>query len=324
MEAELVARAGVAFTAIPAGGMHGVGLWRALCNGWLLLRGFFAAWRLLRRERPAAVLTTGGYVSVPTALAARLCGVPVVVYLPDIEPALSVRLTARLATRVAVTAEDSRAFLPAHKVVVTGYPLREELQQWERGTARQSLGLDAEAPVLLVFGGSRGARSLNEAVLANLPALLELAQVVHVTGQLDWERAAATAAALPAALRGRYHPFPYLHAEMGAALAAADVALSRAGASVLGEFPYFGLPAILAPYPYAWRYQKVNAEWLAQRGAALVTPDAGLTEALLPLVGELLRSPERRAAMSASARALARPDGARQIAGILLSLGQGA
>ncbi len=324
MEAELVARAGIPFTGIPAGGLHGVGTLRALRNGWQLVRGFFAAWRLLRRERPAAVLTTGGYVSVPVALAARFNGVPVLVYLPDIEPGLAVRWVARLATRAAVTVEESRAFLPAHKVVVTGYPLREELRQWSRESARQAWGLEAELPTLLVFGGSRGAHSINAAVLAQLEPLLALTQVIHITGNLDWERVAAVTAALPAALRGRYHPFAYLHEEMGAALAAADVVLSRAGASVLGEFPFFGLPAILVPYPYAWRYQKVNAEWLAQRGAAVVLPDAELQTDLLPLVAELLQASERLAEMETAARSLARPNAAQHIAEIMLSLGEGA
>ncbi|OQB02315.1 MAG: UDP-N-acetylglucosamine--N-acetylmuramyl-(pentapeptide) pyrophosphoryl-undecaprenol N-acetylglucosamine transferase [Chloroflexi bacterium ADurb.Bin222] len=324
MEAELVQRAGVPFTAIPAGGVHGVALGRALFNAWQLVRGFFAALRLLRRERPAAVLTTGGYVSVPVAVAARLRRVPVLLYVPDIEPGTSFRWVARLATQIAVTVEESRPFLPARKVVVTGYPLREDLGRWEREAARRVLGLAAEAPVLLVFGGSRGARSINEAVMANLEPLLALTQVVHVTGALDWEKVAAQAAALPEAARGRYHAFPYLHEEMGAALAAADLALSRAGASVLGEFPFFGLPAILVPYPHAWRYQKVNAEWLAQRGAAVVTPDETLATTLLPLVSELLRSPERCAALRAAAQELARPDAARRIADLMLSWGQGA
>ena len=92
----------------------------------------------------------------------------------------------------------------------------------------------------------------------------------------------------------------------------------------MGEFPFFGLPAILVPYPHAWRYQKVNAEWLAQRGAAVVTPDETLATTLLPLVSELLRSPERCAALRAAAQELARPDAARRIADLMLSWGQGA
>lgn len=324
MEAELVCRAGVPFEAIPAGGVHGVGLLRAVRNAWRLVLGFFVSMGLLRRQKPAAVLTTGGYVSVPVALAAWLKGIPVLLFLPDIEPGFSVRWVSRLAKKVAVSVEDSRKFFAPDKVVTTGYPLREDLQRWNREEAREDLGLAAEHRVLLVFGGSRGARSINEAIWANLEALLDLAQVVHVTGTSDWERVSSIVEALPQVLRGRYHPFSYLHEEMGAALAAADLVLSRAGASVLGEFPFFGLPAILVPYPYAWRYQKVNADWLARQSAALVIPDEDLSTKVVSLVAEVLQAPERRIAMSASARALARPNAAKHIAEILLSMGQGA
>ncbi len=103
-------------------------------------------------------------------------------------------------------------------------------------------------------------------MLANLPALVEMAQIVHITGELDWPNVEAKMKELTKAQSARYHAFPYLHEEMGAALAAADLALSRAGASTLGEYPLFGLPAILVPYPHAWRYQKVNADYLVRHG----------------------------------------------------------
>ena len=107
-------------------------------------------------------------------------------------------------------------------------------------------------------------------------------QVVHITGQMDWESIKETTGKLPKALRSRYHAYPYLHDEMGAALAAADLTVCRAGASTLGELPLFGLPAVLVPYPHAWRYQKVNADYLAKQGAALVLEDALMGAELPP------------------------------------------
>jgi UDP-N-acetylglucosamine--N-acetylmuramyl-(pentapeptide) pyrophosphoryl-undecaprenol N-acetylglucosamine transferase len=118
----------------------------------------------------------------------------------------------------------------------------------------------------------------------------------------------------------RYHAFPYLHEEMGAALTAADLALSRAGASVLGEFPAFGLPAVLVPYPHAWRYQRVNADYLAQHGAALVIEDAQLGEQILFEVRNLLRDVARRQEMQSAMRSLARPLAAQSIAQLLYGL----
>ncbi len=147
-----------------------------------------------------------------------------------------------------------------------------------------------ESPVLLVSGGSKGARSINNAVLANLPALVEMAQVIHITGELDWPVVEAKMKELTTDAICPLPAFPYLHEEMGAALAAADLALSRAGASTLGEYPLFGLPAILVPYPHAWRYQKVNADYLVQHGAAVMLEDAKLSDQLLPTVNDLLES----------------------------------
>jgi len=321
VEERLIARTGLPFIGIPAGGIHGLAPWRAARNLFKLAQGFGVALRAGRRRRPDALFVTGGYASVPVALAAWSLRVPVLLYLPDIEPGLAVRFIARLATRIAVTTEASRAFFPAHKVVVTGYPVRPEFAGIHREPSREVLGLASDKPVLLVFGGSTGARSINRAVADQLEGLLEVAQVVHVSGERDWSWVAERAEELPPALRQRYHPYPYLHDEaMGQALAAADLALCRAGASTLGELPYFGLPAILVPYPYAWRYQKVNADWLASRGAAVVLEDARLGEALLPTVQALLTDADRLAEMRARTQTLARPDAAARLAEILHSL----
>ena len=192
------------------------------------------------------------------------------------------------------------------------------MTKWTRSDACRTLDLTGEAPVLLVFGGSKGARSINNAVLANLPALLEQAQLIHITGEMDWPTVEAATKNLSSTLAARYHAFQYLHEEMGAALAAADLALSRAGASTLGEYPLFGLPAVLVPYPYAWRYQKVNADFLIHRNAAVLLEDASLADQLLPTVRDLLGNPRRLAAMRVAMQRLAHPQAAVNI-GLLLA-----
>ena len=314
MEADLVKRAGLPFRAIHGAGVHGVG-WRLPLNALNLLRGLSEAWGLVRAYQPDAVLVTGGFITAPVAVAAWLNRVPVLVYLPDIEPGLAVKLIARLARRIAVTVEDSRQFFRgrAGDVVVTGYPTRPELLGVSRAAAQAALGLEASRPVLLITGGSRGARSLNRAVFQALPDWLKDYQVVHLSGQLDWQAVEQARAALPADQMARYHAFPFLH-EMGQALAVADLVVSRAGASALGEYPLFGLPAILVPYPYAWRYQKVNADYLAQRGAAVRLNDEDLPARLAGAVRALLDDPARLAGMRAAARAAAQPGAARRIA----------
>jgi UDP-N-acetylglucosamine--N-acetylmuramyl-(pentapeptide) pyrophosphoryl-undecaprenol N-acetylglucosamine transferase len=316
MEADLVKRAGLPYRLIPAAGLHGVDMRELPGNAIQLARGVLASRRILRGFRPDVLFFTGGYVAVPMAFAGQRT--PIMLYVPDIEPGLALKSLARFADRIAVTAPDSQRYF-SKDVFVTGYPLRPDLSNWERYEARIALGLSSSKPTVLIFGGSQGARSLNQAVLAHLPALLNLAEIVHISGQLDWDEIAKTEASLTSAQKRRYHTFPYLH-EMGKALASADLVISRAGASILGEFPFFELPAVLVPYPHAWRYQKVNASYLAQRGAAVILDDSRLQEDLLDTVRVLLENPGKRKSMKAAMRSLAKPDAARAIASQIIEL----
>jgi UDP-N-acetylglucosamine--N-acetylmuramyl-(pentapeptide) pyrophosphoryl-undecaprenol N-acetylglucosamine transferase len=312
MEERLVRRAGVAFEAVPAAGLHGIGLRALPGNLSRMVRGVVAARRVIRRFGPDVLFFTGGYVAAPVAIAGR--GIPSAVYIPDIEPGLALRFVSRGARLVALTAEEAGRHTPRRHTIVTGYPTRPGLVPLEKAEARRRMALDPSAPVLLVTGGSRGARSINRALWDSLPTLLERTQVLHITGELDWPEVDRRKADLTAALSPRYHAHAYLHEEMGAAFAAADLAVTRAGASVLGELPLFGLPAILVPYPHAWRYQEVNADYLAGRGAAVVLRDEDLPARLGPMILDLLEDPSRRSSMAEASRRLARPGAAHQIA----------
>ena len=319
MEARLVERAKVPFKTIPAAGVHGVGLKTLPGNVFRLVRGFFAARRILLEFKPEVLFFTGGYVAVPMALAGMR--VPTALYVPDIEPALALKALARFADKIAVTAQDSfRYFNHRDRLVLTGYPTRPDLTKWTRSDAILTLNLTGGAPILLVLGGSKGAHSINNAVLANLPAILEQAQVIHITGELDWAIVESKAKELTKTQTARYHAYPYLHEEMGAALATADLVLSRSGASTLGEYPLFGLPAVLVPYPYAWHYQKLNADTLVRHGAALMVTDSNLKTELLPTIKDLLQNPTRLSAMRAAAKSLSHPQAANEIGQLLLEL----
>ncbi len=311
-------RADISFAAIPAAGVHGVGL-RALPNNLLkLARGVVASRRILNAFRPNVLFFTGGYVAAPMALAGWR--VPSVLYVPDIEPALALKVLSFFADSIAVTAEASKKFFSRPKRIhVTGYPLRTDLSTWSREKATQHFGLSSELPTLLIFGGSKGARSINMAALKFINDLLEIAQVIHVSGALDWPVVEKTMNELPAHLKSRYHAMPYLH-EMGAAYSVADLVLSRAGASTLGEFPLFGLPAILVPYPYAWRYQKVNADYLIEHGAATLLQDHLLENELFSTVKALLNDTNKRASMRRAMQTLNNSNAAQNIADQLLEL----
>ncbi len=317
MEADLVKPTGVPYAAVPAAGVHGVGLRTLPANLLRLSRGTFASRRILKQFRPNVLLFTGGYVAVPMALAAGR-SVPSLLYVPDIEPGLALKTLARFASTIALTVSDSRAYFDGShaRLEVTGYPTRPDLSGWQRGAGRAHLGLPDDERVLLVTGGSKGALTLNRSVLAVLPQLLELGHVLHLAGQANLAEAEAAAQGLPPALAERYHLRPYLH-EMGAALAAADLVVSRAGASSLGEYPLFGLPAILVPYPYAWRYQKVNADYLVAQGAGLLIENDQLAEKLLPAVQDLFNHPDRLESMKTRMRSLAQPQAAGRIADLV-------
>lgn len=325
IEESLIPRAGLALETISAGPIVGVSLLTKIMNASKLAWSLGTANRIIGRFKPDVLLMTGGYVNVPVALIARLRRIPALIYLPDIEPGLAIRRLSRLAELVAASADASKGFFPDGKVVVTGYPVRE--------TVREALSLDlAEAlanfdlkpgrRTVLVTGGSRGARSINRALMRILPQLLELFQIIHLSGKLDWPEVEANARTLDDEHLAYYRPYPFLHNRMGAAFRSADIAVARAGASMLGECPAFGLPAILVPYPYAWRYQKVNADYLAAQGAAMTLVDERLNEELLPTLTDLLGDDERLARMSAAARNLSVPDAEAHLAQVIHGLAQ--
>ena len=321
MEADLVKRAGLPYAAIPAAGLHGVGMRSLPGNLLRLARGYFAARRILAEFKPNVLLFTGGYVAVPMALAAGT--VPSLLFVPDIEPGQALKAISLFASRIGLTTETSMRYFRGNlRTAVTGYPTRPELAGWDRERGCAQLGLDASRCVLLVTGGSKGARSINRSLLAALPELLKISQVIHISGQLDWLEVETAAQSLAPDLAVNYHPMPYLH-EMGAALAAADLVVSRAGASCLGEYPLFGLPAVLVPYPYAWRYQKVNAAYLTEKGAAVLVEDAALSTAMQATVPDLLMDKPRLEGMRTSMRSLARPRAADDLAGLVRHLAEG-
>ena len=321
MEADLVQRAGIPFASIPAAGLHGVGLGALPRNLAQLAQGTLASRRILAEFKPDVLFFTGGFVAAPMAVAGSR--IPTLLYVPDIEPGSALKFLARNATRIALTAPESQAYFGnPTRLVVTGYPTRSELAHWDKVEGRKKLGLHEKLPVLLVLGGSKGARSINRALLPALPQLLKQAQVVHLSGQLDWEEIQTAQAQLPADLAKDYHAYPYLHEEMGAALASADLAISRAGASTMGEYPLFGLPAILVPYPYAWRYQKVNADHLVNHGGAMMVKDEDLAANLLDTVNSLLADPAKLESMHSAMHALWQPEAASRIASLLEELAQ--
>jgi UDP-N-acetylglucosamine:LPS N-acetylglucosamine transferase len=322
MEADLVKREGIRFEAIPAAGIHGVGLRALPGNLWKMSSGFFSSRQIMHRFRPDVLFFTGGYLAVPMALASRFSkGMRRLLYVPDIEPGLALKTIARFSDCIALTIDESSSYFPKHpNMVVTGYPVRPGLDRWNPKEARSYFALDEGLPILLVFGGSKGARSINQALAQALPELLQEMQIIHITGKLDWQMMEKVRSGLSTIQLNHYRPYPYLYEEIGAAMLISDLAISRAGASTLGELPLFGLPAILVPYPFAWRYQRVNASYLAKQGAAEIIEDASLIDQLPERVCGLMADREKLSKMRRAMKGLAQPEAAQKIASLITDL----
>jgi UDP-N-acetylglucosamine--N-acetylmuramyl-(pentapeptide) pyrophosphoryl-undecaprenol N-acetylglucosamine transferase len=336
VERELVAQAGIAFRAIQTGQLRGTNPLTALANVGKMAVGVRQSLQLVDEFRPDVCFVTGGYVCTPVAIACRLRRVPVLIYLPDMTPGLAIRWLSLFATQVAVSFPEVCSFFGG-KAIVTGYPVRPELLEAaaDRNDARhrlgQALGIDwsicgedgQPLPLVLVFGGSRGARSINQAVWAGLPELLAHCQILHVIGTRDWPLYQETSPALPSAWQDRYHPVPYLHDEMMLALASADLAVARAGASTLAEFPLTRLPAVLVPLPISGNHQLPNARKLADAGGAVIIEDGDLQARLTSTVLDLLQDERRRLKMSADMASLSHPGAAKNLAEAIEKLGRG-
>jgi UDP-N-acetylglucosamine--N-acetylmuramyl-(pentapeptide) pyrophosphoryl-undecaprenol N-acetylglucosamine transferase len=277
-----------------------------------------AAAAVIDRRRVDVVVGFGGYVALPAYLAARRRRVPVVVHEANARPGLANRVAARFAAAVAVATPDAR--LP--RAVHVGMPLRRAVatldRDAERAGARAEWGLGTDAPVLLVFGGSQGARRLNQAAVAAASAIVGAGvQVLHATGVAN--HAEVTDALKERGVDASYVAVPYIDA-MERAYAAADLAVCRAGAMTVAELTAVGLPAVYVPLPIGNGEQRLNADPVVRVGGGLLVDDAALDgDRLCELVPPLLRDRERLARMSAAATGLGRRDADDALARMVLA-----
>lgn len=335
MEAGLVERAGIPFRGVATGKLRGANPVKAAQTTSAVASGVKQSLAILDEVKPHVCFVTGGYVCAPVVIASAMRKVPILIYLPDMQPGWTIKWMSKVASRVAVSFPEVAPYFggvyPQGKAVVTGYPVRTELveRSANRAAARADLAralgrplLEWGTPLLLVWGGSLGSRNINQSMWKALPAVLPFAHVLHVVGTRDWEEFMTvddTVPELSPDLAARYHPVPYLHEEMSLALAAADLSLARAGASTLGEFPVAHLPSVLVPLLSV--NQQANADLLANQGGAVVIPDDALGARLAPVLVELLRDSEARDRMEANLRKLAKPDAAFAIAQEIVALG---
>lgn len=311
LESRLVPEAGFELRVLPAAQIMGKGLLARIGAVFAIARGVLAARRVLRDERTEIVISVGGYASAPAALAAAWLRLPLAIVEPNAEPGRANRLMARLSRRIFVHFERAATRLAAAddpRVTAPGIPLRQALvAAFASAPPRHT----PEPPLsLLVFGGSQGARQLNDAMLELAPRLRDRLRIVHQTGVADRDRIAAgyAEAGVDAEVVAFAPDMPRRYRE-------ADLALCRAGALTVAELAMAGLPALLVPYPYAADdHQRANAEALEAAGAARVLPSRPLdveqlAEALLGFVD----APQTLQPMSEAASRLAQPEAAETI-----------
>ena len=311
IEAKTVAGYGMRFAAIPAAPLYTEQLWRNWKLPLVLAAALWQSWRLIDRFKPDVVLGTGGYVSVPLITMAGLVRVPIVLQEQNLMPGRATRVLARFAKQVATAYPESSRYL-RDSTVVTGTPVRTEF--W-----RRKENFPERPRTILVLGGSQGAHRLNQAVADALPSLLERPDlaIVHQTGAREIDTMQSLKASLPAPVSGRYQPFAFAN-DLAERIRAADLVVSRAGASTLSEVSAIGIPMVLIPYPFAGGHQRLNVAPYESAGGALVIPDEQADGArLVGVVGSVIDDPARYRKMVEAMRGLGRPYAAEEVVRII-------
>ncbi len=314
LEAEIIPREGFPFQTVTVEGLSRKISFQTLVTLLKTGRGCLQAFQILQRFRPAVVVGTGGYVCGPVVLAAALRKIPTLIHEQNVYPGLTNKLLARLVDRVAVTfPESQKYFAPGAALVVTGLPVRPEILQVSREQGRSALGLDRDKFTVLAAGGSRGARSLNRAMLEVVARVRTSRglQLIYATGQAGYEQTIneLKARGIDLVKCGNITIKPYLY-NMAEALAASDLVVCRAGATTIAELTGRGLPSILIPYPYAAdNHQEYNARALVRKGAARMILDRDLTgPGLWAAIRNLSKDRAGLAAMAENAGQLGKPE----------------
>ena len=319
VESELAAEAGLPYATIAARALRGRNILSKMLSVGATATGVLDALSLMLRYRPHAVFLTGGYVSAPVGIAAWLARRPIVLLQPDIEPGWTLRALTPFASKICVTHERSTERYAEGKSVVTGYPLRPGFEDLDKPLARAYFQLNG-GTALLVTGAVRGAQRINDCIANQLEQWLERTQLIHISGVNDYQRLSSLRESLPAKLQSRYRLYTYMSEEMPLAMAACDLAVSRAGASVMGEYPAAGLPAVLAPLGEAGGHQRYNAELLADAGGAVVIDNDRVSDELYETTTQLLADHQRLQSMREAMLNLRRIDAARRIAEVILGV----
>jgi len=322
MEKNIVPKAGFDFKTIDISGINRSSLLKASSSIAKLPRSFFQGWEVVKEFRPDVTIGTGGYVSFPVVLAATFLNGKTYIHEQNALPGLANRCLARRVDCVMLTFPEAKERLTAKKIKVTGLPVRKDILNINSEQAYKDLGLKKGIFTLLVFGGSRGALSINRAMLNAMERFQkEDMQIIWLTGNDGYEEMQNSLKdkVNVSSMKCKLIMQPYMY-NMNQALAVADLALCRAGASTVCELAVVGLPAILVPYPYAAEnHQEMNARALLNKNAVTMIIDEFLDgDTLYHKVSELKSNTARLKEMAENIRREARPNALKEIVDIVL------
>ncbi len=274
MEREIIAGTEIPYHIISAGKLRRYFSVKNFIDPFKIIAGFMKAERILRRIKPAAVFSKGGYVGVPVVVAAHRLGIPVVLHESDYTPGLANRYCIPRASKVCVAFETTLAHIPEGKGVYTGLPIREELLRGDRQKGLEFCGFSGRKPVLLLMGGSLGAKSINDVFDNRMPELVKTFDIVHIRGKQNL---------LSSMLPIGYRQFEYVGKQLADIYAATDIMLSRAGATAVFEILALSIPALLIPLPKASSRgdQIQNAQYFEDKGFSYVLEQEYMTERTL-------------------------------------------
>jgi len=306
LESEIVPKYGFKLIFIQARGLKRKLSLSNIVLPYYVLKSLCQSLRILNEERPDLVVGTGGYVSFPVVVSARLKNIPTLIQEQNSYPGVSTRLLAFLVDRVCLSYLGSiKYFLTRGKLTVIGNPVRGDIVSANRYEALRKFNLDSSKKTIFIFGGSQGAHAINQAVLDSLDFLLERWQLLWQTGENDFVFVSGKVKGK----RIKCEVFPFIE-DMRSAYAASDLVISRAGALTLAEITACGKPSLLIPYPYATAdHQRYNAEVLQEEGAAQIILQRDLTgEILAQKLSSVLSDEERLKGMAEQSRKMGKPD----------------
>jgi UDP-N-acetylglucosamine--N-acetylmuramyl-(pentapeptide) pyrophosphoryl-undecaprenol N-acetylglucosamine transferase len=326
LEADIVPKEGLDFESIDISGFERKMSWQNIVNLFRSAESVLASRKLIRKFKPDIVIGTGGYVCGPVLLAASLMEIPTMIQEQNVIPGVTNRILSRFVRKLALGYQEALPhFGGSEKCFVSGNPIRPEVMSISREQGLAELELNPEACTVLIAGGSRGARSINQAMLPvhKYFAGRKDIQLLHVTGQNEYNGIVGflKQSGIDGKNAGNIMIKPYLY-NMPDALAAADIAVFRAGAIGLAELTAKGIPAILVPYPYAAEnHQEFNARVMERQGAAFVIKDNELNgDLLIQYLEDIIQHPEKRQHMAAASLKMGHPEAADKIAQMAVAL----